>query len=100
MNNRKMILIVLAAILIGWLSMVNAGAAEIQKVNINTAAAEELAQLNGVGPVIAARIIAYREKSGPFKMPEDLMQVRGIGQKVFAANQDLIVVRDPESKKK
>ena len=68
-------------------------------MNINTASAGELTQLKGIGPGIAARIIAYREKSGAFKMPEDLMQVPGIGQKVFAANQELIVVQDPAPKK-
>ena len=99
MNNRKMVMAVLVAVLIGWLSVINVSAAEVQKVNINTASAGELTQLKGIGPVIAARIIAYREKNGAFKMPEDLMQVSGIGQKIFAANQELIVVQDPAPKK-
>lgn len=99
MNNRKMVMAVLAVVLIGWLSVINVYAAEVQKVNINTASAGELARLKGVGPAIAAKIIAYREKSGLFKMPEELMQVPGIGEKVFAANQEVIVVNDPEPKK-
>jgi len=99
MNNHKMVMAVLVAVLIGWLSVINVSAAEVQKVNINTASAGELTQLKGIGPGIAARIIAYREKSGLFKNPEDLMQVPGIGQKVFAANHKLIVVHDPQPKK-
>lgn len=52
-------------------------------------------QLNGVGSKYADRIIAYREKYGPFKTPEGLMQVSGIGQKTFEKNQKIIIVEDP-----
>ena len=48
----------------------------VQKVDINTATAEELCALPGVGPVIAERIIEKR----PFESPEDLMSVEGIGE--------------------
>ncbi len=61
-------------------------------VNINTATAEELQQLPRVGPSLAQRIIAYREMYGPFKTPEDLMQVPGIGEGIFAAIRDYITV--------
>lgn len=87
-------------ILIGLLSALNVNAAESQKININTASAEELAQLKGIGPGHAARIVAYREKNGPFKLPEDLMQVSGVGQKTFEANQEMIIVEEPKLKKK
>ncbi len=53
-------------------------------VNINTATAEQLALLPHVGPSIAQRIVEYREKSGAFKTANDLMLVRGIGEKSFA----------------
>ncbi|MEX0685764.1 MAG: helix-hairpin-helix domain-containing protein [Balneolales bacterium] len=49
------------------------------KVNINTATREQLTQLPGIGPVIADRIVAYREKFGEFEIIEQVMQVRGIG---------------------
>ena len=52
-------------------------------VNINTATADQLALLPHVGPSIAQRIIEYREKSGAFKTANDLMLVRGIGEKSF-----------------
>ena len=52
-------------------------------VNINTATAEQLAYLPGVGPKTAEEIIAYREANGAFKKLTDLMQVKGIGDKTF-----------------
>jgi competence protein ComEA len=98
MFNRKMMVAVLLVVFVGLISVLTVNAAEVQKININTATAEELARLKGIGPSHAAKIVAYREKSGPFKMPEDLMQVSGIGQKTFEANQEFIIVA--ESKKK
>ena len=50
-------------------------------VHINTASAEELCALKGVGPKLAEKIIAFREASGPFRTPEDLQKVPGIGKK-------------------
>jgi competence protein ComEA len=52
-------------------------------ININTAAAKDFEGLPGVGAKMAARIIEYRDKNGPFKKVEDLMNVRGIGEKNF-----------------
>ena len=52
-------------------------------VNINAAAAADLEGLPGVGAKTAARIIEYRQKNGPFKKVEELMNVRGIGEKNF-----------------
>lgn len=98
MFNRKMIVAVLLVVFVGLISILNANAAEVQKININTASAEELAQLKGIGPSHAAKIVAYREKNGPFKMPEELMQVSGIGQKTFDTNQELIIVEAPKKK--
>jgi comEA protein len=52
-------------------------------ININTAAANELENLPGIGARTAARIVEYRQKNGPFKKIEELMNVRGIGEKNF-----------------
>lgn len=52
-------------------------------VNINTASAAEFEGLPGIGATMAARIVEYRQKNGPFKKIEDLMNVRGLGEKNF-----------------
>lgn len=59
-------------------------------VNVNTASAAELEALPGVGPSTAQKIVADREKNGPFLVPEDLMRVPGIGPKKFEAMADLV----------
>jgi competence protein ComEA len=92
MLNRKIFVLVVVALLVGWLGAINAMAGESQKININTASIEELTQLKGIGPNHAAKIIAFREKNGPFKIPEDLVQVPGVGLKTFEKNKDVIVV--------
>lgn len=63
-------------------------------VNINTATVEELCRLKRVGPKYAEAIIEYRKAHGDFKSPEDVMNVKGIGQKTFQENKDIIVVTD------
>jgi competence protein ComEA len=52
-------------------------------VNINTASASDFEGLPGIGAKTAARIVEYRQKNGPFKKLEDLMNVRGVGEKSF-----------------
>jgi competence protein ComEA len=52
-------------------------------VNVNTATASDFESLPGIGPKVAARIVEYRQKNGPFKKIEELMNVQGIGEKSF-----------------
>lgn len=52
-------------------------------ININTASATELEALPGIGAKTAARIVEHRTKNGPFKKIEELMNVRGVGEKNF-----------------
>ena len=54
-------------------------------VNINTATADELDKLKGIGPAKAQAIIDHRKKNGPFKAIEDLKNVTGIGESTFEA---------------
>jgi competence protein ComEA len=62
------------------------------KVNLNTATAADLDTLPRIGPAMAQRILDYRAAEGTFSSIEDLRNVTGIGEKTFAALQDLITV--------
>lgn len=84
--------IVTVALMMSW--VVPALAADLQKVNLNTATLEELMTLDGIGEKVAERILSFREKNGPFQHPEDLMMVKGVGEKIFEANSSKIVVQE------
>ena len=64
----------------------------LEKININTATAEELISLSGIGEGRAADIIAYREENGDFSCIEDMMKVSGIGEKTFEEIKERITV--------
>lgn len=61
-------------------------------ININTADKDELTKLRGVGPVIADRILEYRQNNGAFENIEDIKKVKGIGPKTFEKMKDSITV--------
>jgi competence protein ComEA len=61
-------------------------------LNLNTASVAQLETLPGIGRSTAERILQYREKSGGFKKIEDLMNVRGIGEKSFLKLKPLVTV--------
>ena len=61
-------------------------------LNINSATVAQLEKLPGVGAATAQRIVEYREKNGAFKKVEELMNVRGIGEKSFLKLKPLITV--------
>ncbi|MBN2430562.1 MAG: ComEA family DNA-binding protein [Acidobacteria bacterium] len=65
---------------------------EVGKVNINTASAEQLESLPGIGPKIAQRIIIWRKENGKFQKIEDILAVKGIGEKKYARLKELITV--------
>ena len=89
---------VIAVCLLGLIVASGVYAGDAGKININTATAEQLTQLNGIGASHAAAIIAYREKNGPFQKPEDLMQVPRIGEKTFEKNKANISVQRPKKR--
>ena len=61
-------------------------------VNINEAGESQLTLLPRVGPALAARIVAFRDDNGKFEAAEDLMLVRGIGEKSFQLLEDYVTV--------
>ncbi|MFO3798114.1 MAG: ComEA family DNA-binding protein, partial [Anaerolineales bacterium] len=63
-------------------------------ININYATQEELMTLPGIGPVLAQRIIKYRETYGPFVDVEELLNVKGIGKALLDQIRDLITVEE------
>lgn len=64
-------------------------------VNINTASAEQIAtELKGIGDAKAQAIVAYRTRNGAFKSADELVRVKGIGEKTVAANREYILVSD------
>lgn len=63
-------------------------------ININTASAQELETLPGIGPVTATKIITYREANGGFKSIEEILEVPGIGPVKYAGIKDLITIQD------
>jgi len=74
-------------------SLMPAAAAWAGPVNVNTADATTIAkELDGIGPAKAQAIVDYRQKNGPFKTPEDLLKVEGIGDKVLDQNKGNIRV--------
>jgi competence protein ComEA len=80
----------------GGRGAVAAGAAPANAgpVNINSASADELARLPGVGPAKARAIVEYRSGE-PFRSPQDLRKVKGIGDKLFERLKDQITVGEP-----
>jgi competence protein ComEA len=90
-HSRKILVIVLVLFCVAlWASI---SGAQTVKVNINTATAEELTVLKYVGETLSQRIVEYRKEHGAFESPEDIVQVPGVGQRVYDANKDIITVK-------
>jgi competence ComEA-like helix-hairpin-helix protein len=62
--------------------VVNPSFAE-ERININTASAEEFMRIPGIGPALASRIVEYRRKHGRFKRPQEIIIVRGMSAKRY-----------------
>ncbi len=73
-----------------------ATAAAKTPVNLNTATVDQLDGLPGIGRAVAERIVEYRQKNGGFKKIEELMNVKGIGEKSFLKLKALVTVQAPQ----
>lgn len=93
-----MVTVILAALVLGWYILDDrpgpvtvrpladgARRGASAPLDLNTATAEELDMLPEIGPVLAERIVAWREEQGPFRTPEDVLAVPGVGPAVYAA---------------
>jgi len=69
-----------------------AGPVAAEKVNLNSATAEQLESLPGIGPAMAKLIIEHRTKSGKFTRIEEIMNIKGIGEKKFQKIKDRLTV--------
>ena len=90
MKNLKQLFTVVLIISVVMAFVPIAVAQDVKKININKATVEELVQIKGIGQKYAERIVAFRDKNGPFNKIEDIMNVKGIGPKKFESIKDLI----------
>ena len=72
------------------------GGATVELIDLNQASVAQLESLPGVGVVTAERIIEYRQENGGFKKIEELMNVRGIGERSFLRLRPLVTVGTPK----
>ena len=86
------ILVMLPVAAVAQTEKPQAAAAAKTPVNLNTATIDQLETLPGVGRSTAERILEYRQKNGGFKKIEDLMNIKGIGEKSFLKLKPLVVV--------
>jgi competence protein ComEA len=83
LNTRLIPFAIAAALVVALIAPITASAAEAGVVNINNADASTLALLPRVGPAMATRIVEFREENGAFKAVDDLLLVRGIGERTL-----------------
>lgn len=79
---------------------VRRAATTFRRIDINTALLDELRALPGIGPKKAQAIVSWREQRGPFENVEQLMSVKGIGEKTLASIRVYVYVKDRSPRKR
>lgn len=87
-----MLVISLFMVLVGQVKAVEKQSTASKRININTATVIQLSTLPRIGEKIALRIVNFRKQNGKFKRIEELMKVKGIGEKLFVKLKDRITV--------
>lgn len=91
--------VVMAALMAASPAVVAAAeAAPADKIDLNSATVDQLTSLPGVGPTLAGRIVAYREEAGRFGSIDELLNVKGIGEKNFQKIEPRLKVTKPSDK--
>ncbi|MGD8992335.1 MAG: ComEA family DNA-binding protein [Desulfobacterales bacterium] len=93
MRRRPLCWPVLVVLFVAFIGIGRVWAQESDRLNINTASVRELAELTNIGPKYAVRIVEHRQKYGPFKLTEELMDVPGIGIRTFGRIKDQIIAQ-------
>ena len=70
----------------------------INLINLNTATIQELDELPGIGPVIARRIVEFREKRDGFRRVEELLAIQGISERMWQELRELVEVTEADEK--
>ena len=92
MKAKLIALVASVALALPLLAGAAVGQDEELKVDLNRAGVEELVKLPGIGEVVAERIVNYRTEHGGFEAPEELMNVRGIGEKTYLKLESYLTV--------
>src|ERR1700732_1982167 len=95
--NAKFLLLFFAACFIFPTLSVATKKPQLKPININSASAEELQQVPGIGPVTADKILQMRKSYGAFKSVDDLLAIRGIGKKRLEKMRKYLTVSKPTS---
>jgi competence ComEA-like helix-hairpin-helix protein len=93
MTHYKQLIAVFATLLVIFAFIGPVWGQDAERININKASARELDKLQKVGPKYAVRIVEHRQKYGPFKLTEELMEVSGIGPGIYNRIKDQIIAQ-------
>jgi len=95
----RMIVTIFLGLALHTLALANQKAGPTRKVNINTATRTELIQIPRIGEKMADRIVEFRKANGSFERVEEIMNVRGMGEKTFLSIKQHLTVGNQQTNK-